>query len=72
MPLICAWYCYQTLAARLGIAAIPLNQHGHPESRRDPDGVPLCAKGLRMVPTFQFSHTRLLPFPTLSLPAALS
>ena len=52
-----AWYCYQGTAARHGIAAIPLNSHGHPESRRDSDGVPLCAKGLRMHPTFQFSHT---------------
>ncbi len=52
-----AWYCYQTMAFRNGIAAIPLNQHGHPESRRDADGVPLCAKGLRMHPTCQFSHT---------------
>ncbi len=49
---------YQTCVHRGGIAAIALNQHGHPESRRDRDGVPLCAKGLRMVPSFQFSHTR--------------
>jgi hypothetical protein len=53
-----AWYVYQTVVHRQGIAAIALNQHGHPESRRDADGVPLCAIGLRMVPTFQFSHTR--------------
>lgn len=53
-----AWYCSQGTASRHGIAAIPLNQHGHPESRRDPDGVPLCEKGLRMHPTFEFSHTR--------------
>jgi len=52
-----AWYVYQTMAFRTGIPAIPLNSHGHPESRRDGDGIPLCAKGLRMVPTFQFSHT---------------
>lgn len=52
-----AWYTYQTVARRHGIAAIPLNQHGHPDSQRDRDGVPLCAKGLRMYPTFQFSHT---------------
>ncbi|MBV9019887.1 MAG: hypothetical protein JO125_06080 [Chloroflexi bacterium] len=52
-----AWYCYQATASRGGIAAIPLNEHGHPESRRDTDGVPLCAKGLRMHPTCQFSHT---------------
>ena len=53
-----AWYTYQTMVHRGGIAAIPLNSHGHPESRRDPDGVPLCERGLRMHPTFQFSHTR--------------
>jgi hypothetical protein len=52
-----AWYTYQTVAQRGGIAAIPLNQHGHPESRRAPDGVPLCAKGLRMHPAFQYAHT---------------
>jgi hypothetical protein len=52
-----AWYIYQTVVHRGGIAAIPLNQHGHPESHRDADGVPLCAKGLRMHATYQFSHT---------------
>jgi hypothetical protein len=52
-----AWYTYQMVVYRNGIAAIPLNQHGHPESQRDRDGVPLCAKGLRMHPTYQFSHT---------------
>jgi hypothetical protein len=51
-----AWYTYETVARR-GIAAIPLNEHGHPESQRALDGVPVCAKGLRMHPTFQFSHT---------------
>lgn len=52
-----AWYCYQGTAARHGMAAIPLNSHGHPESQRDGDGVPLCDKGLRMHSTFEFSHT---------------
>lgn len=52
-----AWYVYEVMAHRHGIAAIPLNTHGHPESRRAPDGVPLCEKGWRMHPTFQFSHT---------------
>jgi hypothetical protein len=52
-----AWYVYQVVVHRRGIAAIPLNAHGHPESRRDRDGVPLCTKGLRMHPSFQFSHT---------------
>src|SRR5205085_1586859 len=40
-----AWYVYELVAHRGGIGAIALNQHGHPESRRDRDGVPLCAKG---------------------------
>jgi hypothetical protein len=52
-----AWYTYQTCVFRGGIAAIALNQHGHPECQRAPDGVPLCPKGLRMYPTYQFSHT---------------
>ncbi len=52
-----AWYCYQGTASRHGMAAIAFNSHGHPESRRDPDGVPLCDKGLRMHPTFEFNHT---------------
>ena len=50
-----AWYTYQMVVYRNSIAAIPLNQHGHPESQRDRE--PLCAKGLRMHPTYQFSHT---------------
>ena len=52
-----AWYVYEVMAHRQGMAAIPLNTHGHPESHRAPDGVPLCEKGWRMHPTFQFSHT---------------
>jgi hypothetical protein len=35
---------------------VPLNQHGHLVSKRDPDGVPLCAKELRMQPTYPFKH----------------
>jgi len=53
-----AWYVYELVAHRGGIGAIALNQHGHPESKRDRDGTPLCEKGLRMVSSFQFSHTR--------------
>ena len=53
-----AWYVYQTCVYRGGMAAIALNLHGHPESRRAANGIPLCAKGLPMVPSFQFSHTR--------------
>jgi hypothetical protein len=41
-----------------GIAAVPLNQHGHPVSQRDADWVPLCPVGLRMQPTYQFNRTR--------------
>ena len=52
-----AWYVYQTMAFRGGLAAIALNSHGHPDCQRAPDGVPLCPIGLRMHPTYQFSHT---------------
>jgi hypothetical protein len=52
-----AWFVYETCAHRDGIAAVPKNQHGHPESQRAPDGVPLCPVGLRMHPTYQFAHT---------------
>ena len=53
-----AWYVYQTCAHRDGIAAIPLNQHGHPDRPRDHDGMPLCPIGLRMHPTYRFMHTK--------------
>lgn len=52
------WYVYETVAQGFGIAAIPLNTHGHEEVPRDPDGTPRCWAGLRMHPTFQFQHTR--------------
>jgi Transposase DDE domain len=52
-----AWYVYETCVHHGGIAAVPLNQHGHPDSRRDVDGVPLCSQGLRMHATYQFAHT---------------
>ena len=52
-----AWYVYQTTVHHGGMAAIPLNQHGHPTFPRDPDGVPRCPKALRMTPTFTFAHT---------------
>ncbi|HVB59973.1 MAG TPA: transposase [Ktedonobacteraceae bacterium] len=52
-----AWYIYERAARFGGIAAIPLNQHGHPPPERDPDGTPLCAVGLRMIPQFPFAHT---------------
>jgi len=51
------WYVYETVAHREGIAAIPLNNHGHEEVPRDPDGTPRCWAGLRMYPTYQFEHT---------------
>jgi hypothetical protein len=51
------WYVYETVAHREGIAAIPLNSHGHEAVPRDPDGTPRCSAGLRMHPTFQFQHT---------------
>jgi hypothetical protein len=52
-----AWYVYDDAARHGGIAAVPLNGHGHPKSHRDPDGTPLCPKELRMHPTIQFNHT---------------
>jgi len=52
-----AWYVSQTCVHHGGIAAIPLNQHGHPMYTRDADGVPRCPAGLRMEPTKQFQHT---------------
>jgi len=51
------WYVYESVAHREGIAAIPLNSHGHDEVPRDPDGTPYCWAGLRMHPTYQFDHT---------------
>ena len=51
------WYVYETVAHGQGIAAIPLNSHGHEEVPRDPDGTPRCSAGLRMYPTYQFEHT---------------
>jgi hypothetical protein len=51
------WYIYDTVAHRDGIAAIPLNNHGHEEVPRDPDGTPYCSAGLRMHPTYAFAHT---------------
>jgi hypothetical protein len=51
------WYVYETVAHRGGIAAIPLNSHGHEEVPRDHDGTPRCSAGLRMHPTYQFRHT---------------
>jgi hypothetical protein len=52
-----AWYVYEDALRLGGIAAVPLNQHGHPIYQRDGDGVPLCPIGLRMQPTYQFKHT---------------
>jgi hypothetical protein len=52
-----AWYVYECAARQDGIAAVPLNGHGHHDGFRDRDGVPICAKGLRMLPSFQFDHT---------------
>lgn len=56
-PAFDAWYVYDFPARHGGIAAIPLNEHGHPSNERDSDGVPRCPIGLRMFPTTQFNHT---------------
>jgi hypothetical protein len=52
-----AWYVYECAARHGGIGAVPKSQHGHEEVPRDPDGVPLCPKGLRMHPTYLFTHS---------------
>jgi hypothetical protein len=51
-----AWYVYEPAARHGGIGAVPLNQHGHHDGSRDHDGVPICARGLRMIPSYQFQH----------------
>ncbi len=51
------WDVYQTCAQHGGIAAIPLNAHGHPLPDREADGTPRCARGLRMFASYQFDHT---------------
>jgi hypothetical protein len=51
------WYVYHKAALHGGIAAIPLNQHGHPTFPRTTDGTPVCLKGLPMSPSFTFQHT---------------
>ena len=52
-----AWYVYETMVHRGGIAAIPLNQHSKTPFARLADGTPLCPIGLPMHPTKQFNHT---------------
>jgi hypothetical protein len=56
MPRLMRGRVYESAARHGGIGAVPLNQHGHHAGSRDHDGVPLCARGLRMIPSFQFSH----------------
>lgn len=53
-----AWYVYEAALRHGGIAAVPLNQHGHPSVSRDDDGVPRCSRGFRMSPSYRFHHTR--------------
>jgi hypothetical protein len=50
-----AWYVYDAAVRHGGIAAVPLN--AHTRTTFDPDGVPLCPKGLRMHPTYRYAHT---------------
>jgi Transposase DDE domain len=50
-----AWYVYEAATRHGGIAAVPLN--AHTKTTFEPDGVPLCPKGLRMHPTFRYAHT---------------
>jgi hypothetical protein len=50
-----AWHVYDAPARHGGIAAVPLNAHS--KTVFDPDGVPRCEQGLRMVPRFFFQHS---------------
>ncbi len=52
-----AWYVYECPARHGGIGAVPLNQHSATSAQRDADATPRCARGLRMIPTYQFDHT---------------
>jgi hypothetical protein len=52
-----AWYTYDDMAQHGGIAAIPINEHGHQTPKRDTDDVPFCPIGLRMQFRFEFNHT---------------
>jgi len=49
------WYVYESCAQQHGIAAVPLRHLT--DTVFQADGVPLCFKGLRMHPTYQFQHT---------------
>jgi hypothetical protein len=51
-----AWHVDQTWVETGGIAAIPLNLRGQAPPERDDQGRPRCAKGLTMVPRYQFTH----------------
>jgi len=48
------WSIY-TCCAPTGFAAVPLRKVT--KTTFDPDGVPLCVRGLRMHPSYQFQHT---------------
>ncbi len=50
-----AWYVYDAVARRGGIAAVPLNARS--TTIFEPDGTPLCPIGLRMHPIFHYAHT---------------
>jgi hypothetical protein len=52
-----AWYIYETMVHRGGIAAVPLKQLSKTPFARLPDGTPRCPIGLPMHPTKQFNHT---------------
>lgn len=52
-----AWYVYECAVRHCGIGAVPLNAHSATSLPRDADATPRCAKGLRMIPTYQFHHT---------------
>jgi hypothetical protein len=52
-----AWYVYDDMARHGGIAAVPLNEQRKRVYAEDDKTWPLCEKGLKMHPTYQFDHT---------------
>ncbi|GHO99914.1 hypothetical protein KSF_099620 [Reticulibacter mediterranei] len=51
-----AWYVYDAVARRGGIAAVPRGVRS--TTPFDPDGTPRCPIGLRMHSTFHYAHTK--------------
>jgi hypothetical protein len=51
-----AWSVSDAAARQGGSAALPRNQHGHPDPHRGPDGTPFGEQGVPMIPRFFSRH----------------